>query len=795
MKKLLLAVVGAFAAFSASAADMLLWSGTQVVGYDGKPEITANQCSQFQVGGDILLSFTPDASASYYALGVIYKWGNFSWGETGGVSATATQKTFGPITESDLALFKSKGFAIMGNGVTLTKIEYKDPSGPVDPQQLLRDPVSITTESASIEFTYDAIVAAGGTVGGGIEVDYKGQEGKGFYVNFMHQGNDTNEYEWCEFSNLQIVETDGKSILVLNQSTMDELNTFKRTLIVQCGFVDVSSVRVILPKDMPEVADQITLDKTEMSLLVGETGKIGATVKPGGAKVTWSSSDEAVATVDAEGTVTAVAPGTAVITAATDKVSATCKVTVKEPSSIALDLPAELTLMLGDYTSFAVTTTPADAKVTIELVDAEPAGCVKMYKYNPTTSKPYYNGSVSAEAEGTATLRVYITGEPDVKAECKIISKDYTEPTIVFSDGENIGLDKVVAGCSGWSIYTKLMLPGGDEDWRAELQSMTSSDPKIAEVVSVDEYKAVVNFLAPGKVTLSAEMSSKSGDTVNGSCEIDVKAYGTYESKFDFYNGDWQTKYDFPAETIADFTAHNPGVDMSISAGKTQNITFTEGSVIKFAVTDPLLRIVSIKASTHSNYRGSVDLFDKVTASSGTIGEKSPKYNLWEPDAAEAETGVEEVSFTVTKEFANLVIWKVELRRYLEQAVTLDKTDEELATGTTLQLTATVAENCLPATLEWSSSDESIATVDQNGLVTTLQAFGTAVITAKYGTAEATCNIAVTEAAGIESIGTDASDAPAEYFNLQGVRVAADALAPGIYIMRQGSTVAKVLVK
>ncbi len=44
MKKLLLAVVGAFAAFSASAADMTLWTGSQVAGYDGKPEITANQC-------------------------------------------------------------------------------------------------------------------------------------------------------------------------------------------------------------------------------------------------------------------------------------------------------------------------------------------------------------------------------------------------------------------------------------------------------------------------------------------------------------------------------------------------------------------------------------------------------------------------------------------------------------------------------------------------------------------------------------------------------------------------------
>ncbi|MDE6301844.1 MAG: prealbumin-like fold domain-containing protein [Muribaculaceae bacterium] len=45
--------------------------------------------------------------------------------------------------------------------------------------------------------------------------------------------------------------------------------------------------------------------------------------------------------------------------------------------------------------------------------------------------------------------------------------------------------------------------------------------------------------------------------------------------------------------------------------------------------------------------------------------------------------------------------------------------------------------------------------------------------------------------AGVEADG----DAPVEFFNLQGIRVAADALTPGIYIRRQGNTASKVVVR
>ena len=51
---------------------------------------------------------------------------------------------------------------------------------------------------------------------------------------------------------------------------------------------------------------------------------------------------------------------------------------------------------------------------------------------------------------------------------------------------------------------------------------------------------------------------------------------------------------------------------------------------------------------------------------------------------------------------------------------------------------------------------------------------------------------------GVENIeieGFDANDAPAEYFNLQGIRVAADQLTPGFYIERRGNSARKIMVR
>ena len=79
----------------------------------------------------------------------------------------------------------------------------------------------------------------------------------------------------------------------------------------------------------------ISLDMTSITIYIGQEQKITATVNPSNAadkSLNWTSSDESVATVDAQGKVTAVSKGTATIEAQTKDgsgVSASCNITVK----------------------------------------------------------------------------------------------------------------------------------------------------------------------------------------------------------------------------------------------------------------------------------------------------------------------------------------------------------------------------------------------------------------------------------------------------------------------------------
>ena len=94
-----------------------------------------------------------------------------------------------------------------------------------------------------------------------------------------------------------------------------------------CGYV-----RTVTPEIVP--VSQITLNKAETSISVGNSETLTATVAPENATLkalTWASSDEDVATVAPDGTVTAVKVGTATITATAadgSGKSATCTVTV-----------------------------------------------------------------------------------------------------------------------------------------------------------------------------------------------------------------------------------------------------------------------------------------------------------------------------------------------------------------------------------------------------------------------------------------------------------------------------------
>ena len=82
----------------------------------------------------------------------------------------------------------------------------------------------------------------------------------------------------------------------------------------------------------PVAVTGVTIDKSSLSIEIGQTAKLTASVSPGNATdktMSWSSSDEKVVKVDSNGNLTTVAAGTATITVKAGNHTATCQVTVK----------------------------------------------------------------------------------------------------------------------------------------------------------------------------------------------------------------------------------------------------------------------------------------------------------------------------------------------------------------------------------------------------------------------------------------------------------------------------------
>ena len=124
----------------------------------------------------------------------------------------------------------------------------------------------------------------------------------------------------------------------------------------------------------------VMLDQTTLELLGGSMAPLVATVQPADATnkdVTWSSDDEAVATVDNAGIVTALAAGTATITATTvdGAKTATCAVTITEA-------------VVGEYVDLGL---PSGTKwATKNLGATKPSDYGDYYAWGETTPKGEY---------------------------------------------------------------------------------------------------------------------------------------------------------------------------------------------------------------------------------------------------------------------------------------------------------------------------------------------------------------------------------------------------------------------
>ncbi len=80
----------------------------------------------------------------------------------------------------------------------------------------------------------------------------------------------------------------------------------------------------------------ISLDKSDVTLTIGEAVTLNATVSPDNAtnkSIAWQSNNTAVVTVDSNGKITAISQGTATVTAKSGDKETSCSVTVAEPAT------------------------------------------------------------------------------------------------------------------------------------------------------------------------------------------------------------------------------------------------------------------------------------------------------------------------------------------------------------------------------------------------------------------------------------------------------------------------------
>ena len=178
-----------------------------------------------------------------------------------------------------------------------------------------------------------------------------------------------------------------------------------------------------------------TLDKTSISLKVGESDKLDATYTENGNEVTgktvtWTSSASSVATVDKNGRVKAVAEGTAIITAACEGKTATCTVTVSPAdvpdATVTINNKGPFTIDPNGTASVTVTPTPGTEEVKWKIVgesegqEADSSDIISMSHsgntWTITGKKPgelrmyAYVGDGTGPNQKTETITVTVSG-------------------------------------------------------------------------------------------------------------------------------------------------------------------------------------------------------------------------------------------------------------------------------------------------------------------------------------------------------------------------------------------------
>lgn len=188
-------------------------------------------------------------------------------------------------------------------------------------------------------------------------------------------------------------------------------------------------VTVIMP--------ELTLDMTSATIYIGETIYIAASTNLPDA-ITWSSSDENVATVS-DGLVKATGMGSATITASCGGLTAQCVITVEIPFEEVKLSADKITLVIGENTVLKATAYPEEAG----------KGTFIWESSDESVAKVSDDGTVTGISSGKAVITVTLAEDPTLKAECEItVIEASAVDSVIASQMKitSVGTDVVISG-------------------------------------------------------------------------------------------------------------------------------------------------------------------------------------------------------------------------------------------------------------------------------------------------------------------------------------------------------------
>ena len=555
-----------------------------------------------------------------------------------------------------------------------------------------------------------------------------------------------------------IKKTKQSAAIFLNLDCTNSMGTdFPRLQTIAKSFITQLYENSIDPN---EVAS-ISLNKSTLTMVTGDVETLTATVLPTTAldrDVEWSSTNASVATVSDKGVVTAVGPGNATIIAKTvdGGLTATCKVSVVTlAQEITFDC-TELEIYNGESYTLQATVLPEDTSNK----------SLSWASSNTAVATVDENGTITPVKAGTTTITATSMDGTGIKCSCQVT---------VLQRSESITLDAESAFLyiGDKKQLTATILPADASNQKVV---WSSSDDTIA---SVDQ-EGLVTALKVGKVQITATAEEGALKAV---CEVEVAAFVSGikfdKNELELYNGDTYTlqatilpedannktlSWSSSSPTIA--TVDENGMITAIAAG-TATITATATDESGITATCKVTVLQHVESVTLSRTSGSMYVGEAKSLTATVLPENASNKNVVWSSTNEAVATVDQTGLVsahkagqtqivaTTEEGGLTAACDVTVNQYVTE-IALDAVTATLYTNETLQLNATVAPNdATNKSVAWTSSNPTVASVDQNGLVTALSA-GSAMITvaAQDGSGiENSC--AVTVKQRVESVSLD----------------------------------------